>query len=52
MLRTSCLLLLVGDVTGLVVPGPQHGRTVQGRPRVTPRMEFGDAFYSASVPLE
>ena len=52
MLRTSCLLLLVGDVTGLVVPGAHPGRTVQGRPRVTPRMEFGDAFYSASVPLE
>ena len=52
MLRTSCLLLLVGDVTGLVVPGAHPGRTVQGQPRVTPRMEFGDAFYSASVPLE
>ena len=52
MLRTWCLLLLVGDVAGLVVPGPQPARTVQGRPRVTPRMEFGDAFYSASMPLE
>ena len=52
MLRTWCLLLLVGDVAGLVVPGPQPARTVQGRPRVTPRMEFGDAFYSAAVPLE
>ena len=52
MLRTWCLLLLVGDVAGLVVPGAHPGRTVQGRPRVTPRMEFGDAFYSAAVPLE
>ena len=52
MLRTTCLLLLVGDAAGLVVPGAHPGRTVQGRPRVTPRMEFGDAFYSASVPLE
>jgi len=45
MLRTSCLLLLVGDAAGLVVPGAHPGQTVQGRPRVTPRMEFGDAFY-------
>ena len=52
MLRTWCLLLLVGDAAGLVVPGAHPARTVQGRPRVTPRMEFGDAFYSAAVPLE
>ena len=50
MLRTSCLLLLVGDATGLVVLGAH--RTIQGRPRVTARMEFGEAFYSAAVPLE
>jgi len=45
MLRTSCLLFLVGDATGFVVLGTH--RTIQGRPRgcVTPLMEFGDAFY-------
>jgi hypothetical protein len=52
MLRTSCLLFLVGDATGFVVLGTH--RTIQGRPRgcVTPLMEFGDAFYSAAVPLQ
>ena len=45
LLRTSCLLLLVGDASGLVVPA--HRRAIQNRPRVTPRMEFGEAFYRA-----
>ena len=46
MLRSACLLLLVGDAAGLVALGAH--RATQARPRcLTPRMEFGEAFYSA-----